>query len=77
MSTLALKSSIHKIIDNIENELLLQTQYDFLRMKEKSETGKLWSSLTQEQKNEVLNAFDESEDENNLIDSSAIFKLVK
>jgi hypothetical protein len=70
MGTIELKSSIHKIIDGIQSEQLLQTLYDFLKVKETSTPGKLWESLSQEQKNEVLLAFEESEDESNLIDRS-------
>lgn len=74
MSTIELKSNIHKIVETIQSEQLLQTLYDFLKSKEKSPPGKLWESLTEHQKNEVLLAYDESEDENNLIDSDEIFK---
>ena len=70
MGTIELKSSIHKIIDGIQSEQLLQTLYDFLKVKETSTPGKLWDSLSQEQKNELLLAFEESEDESNLIDRS-------
>jgi hypothetical protein len=74
MSTIELKSSIHKIVEAIQSEQLLQTLYDFLKSKEKNQPGELWESLTDEQKNEVLLAFKESDDENNLIDSDEIFK---
>lgn len=74
MSTIDLKSNIHKIVESIQSEQLLQTLYDFLKSKEKSHPGKLWESLTEQQKNEVLLAYNESEDENNLIGSDEIFK---
>ncbi|MBK8550019.1 MAG: hypothetical protein IPL53_02750 [Ignavibacteria bacterium] len=74
MSTTELKSNIHKIVETIQSEQLLQTLYDFLKSKEKSQSGKLWESLTDKQKNEVLLAYNESENENNLIDSDEIFK---
>lgn len=77
MGTIELKSSIHKIIDGIQSEQLLQTLYDFLKVKETSTPGKLWDSLSQEQKNELLLAFEESEDESNLIDRSEAFGKVK
>jgi len=74
MNTLKLKSNIHKIVETIQSEQLLQTLYDFLKSKEKNQSGKLWESLTDEQKSEVLLAYNESEDENILIDSDEIFK---
>jgi len=74
MNTSELKSNIHKTVDSIQNEQLLQTIYDFLKSKEKIKPGKIWESLTEEQKNEVLLAYKESENENNLLDSDELFK---
>ncbi len=74
MSTTELKSNIHQLIDSIQSEQLLQTLFDFLKSRENSETGKLWDSLTDEQKHEVLLAYEESEDDSNLIEAKTIFK---
>lgn len=74
MGTLELKSNIHKIVDGIQNEQLLQTLYNFLKASQSSKSGKLWNSLTEEQKQEVLLAFEESENEENLIDREQFFK---
>jgi hypothetical protein len=74
MGTIELKSNIHKIVDGIQNEQLLKTIYDFLKVRETAKPGVLWSSLTEEQKQEVLLAYDESEDESNLIDREKVFK---
>ena len=74
MGSAELKSNIHKIVDRIQNEQRLQTLYDFLKMRETNQTGQLWNSLTDEQKKEVLLAYEESEDENNLIDKDKVFK---
>jgi hypothetical protein len=74
MNTLELKSNIHKIVETIQNEQLLQTIYDFLNTNKNNESAKLWETLTDVQKNEVLLAYSESEDENNLIDGDDIFK---
>lgn len=74
MGTIDLKLNIHKIVDRIQNEQLLQTLYDFLKVKETNKPGRLWESLTEEQKKEVLLAYDEAEDENNLIDREKVFK---
>ncbi len=63
MNTLELKSNIHKIVEGIQNEQLLQTVYDFLKVRENTISGLLWDSLTDEQKNEVLLAFDEPDNE--------------
>jgi len=73
MTTIQLKASLHEVIDRIQNEELLQTIYDFLKSRENSESGKLWSALTKDQKSILLASFDESEDSNNLISNQDIF----
>jgi hypothetical protein len=77
MGTVELRSNIHKIVDGIQNEQLLETIYDFLKVRETDKPGQLWDALTMEQKKEVLLAYDESEDENNLIDREKVFKRTK
>jgi hypothetical protein len=71
-----LKSQLYKMVDKIEDEQLLRTIYSFLNERENSQEGRLWSSLTEEQRKEVLQAFDESEDEANLIDDADVWKEV-
>lgn len=77
MGTIDLRANIHKIVDGIQSEQLLQTLYDFLKVRETSKPGRLWDSLTEEQKKEVLLAYDESEDENNLVDREKVFRRPK
>lgn len=77
MSTLELKTNIHNIVDSIQNEQLLRTVYDFLKLKDNEQTGKIWDSLSDDEKSEVLLSYEESEDENNLLDISALFKKDK
>jgi len=74
MGAIELKSNIHKIVDKIQNEQFLQSLYDFLVIKEKSVEGKLWKSLTEAQKQEVLDAYDESEDDANLLEKDKLFE---
>lgn len=74
MSTIELKSNLHKILDKIENEQLLRAIYDFLRQRESSEEGQIWKTLTEEQKMEVYLSYEESNDDNNLIDWEDIKK---
>ncbi|TCL07966.1 hypothetical protein EV198_2405 [Roseivirga ehrenbergii] len=77
MGTIELKSNIHKIVDGIQNEHLLRVIYDFLKLKESEKSGGFWDSLTEEQKQEVLLAYDESEDDDNLIEREKVFKSKK
>ena len=73
MTSVELKSSIHKIVDQIESEQLLQTIYEFLKLRDKH-SSRAWDTLTDEQKQELLLSFEESEDEANLIEASKIFR---
>lgn len=73
METVKLKNNIHQIIDRIESQELLQSLYDFLKVRENSTTGSLWNSLSEEQKEEVLLSFEESEDDTNLIKRDELF----
>ncbi len=77
MGTIELKSNIHKIVDGIQNEHLLRVIYDFLKLKESEKSGGFWDTLTEEQKQEVLLAYDESEDDDNLIEREKVFKSKK
>jgi hypothetical protein len=77
MSTAELKSDIHKIVDGIQNEQLLRALYDFLKIRTTSKPGQLWNSLTEEQKKEVLSAYDESEDQDNLVERDQVYKKTK
>ncbi len=73
MNTIELKTNIHNIVDRIQSEQLLRTLYDFLKIREKDTAGSLWESLTETQKQEVLLAYEESDDDSNLIEREKIF----
>lgn len=74
MSTIELKSDLHKIVDKIENEQLLRAIYDFLKQGENEQEGQIWKTLTDEQKNEVYLSYKESQDDKNLIDWETVKK---
>lgn len=75
MGTVELKSNLHKLIDNIQSEQVLRTLYDFLNVRENN-PGELWQSLSEEQKQEVLLAYSESEEEDYLIDKEKVFNVL-
>jgi DNA-binding MarR family transcriptional regulator len=77
MGTIELKSNLHKIVDRIEDEQLLRAIYSFLEKRESSEDGRMWRQLTDKQKKEVLKAYEESDDDANLIDDEDIWKDLK
>ena len=77
MSTTEIKTSLHKIVDRIEDERLLRVIHDFLEVREKSAEGQLWKKLTPEQQKEVLQAYDDSENDSNLVDDEEVWKNLK
>ncbi|MFZ1809340.1 MAG: hypothetical protein WAU36_19055 [Cyclobacteriaceae bacterium] len=77
MSAIELKKNLHQIVDRIEDERLLRTIYSFLEIREKSTDGQMWNSLTESQKKEVLEIYEESENDSNLIDDSDVWEGLK
>ncbi len=74
MSTMELKSDLHKILDKIDNEQLLRTIYDFLKQRENEQEGHIWKTLTEEQRSEVYLSYKESHEDKNLIAWDALKK---
>ncbi|HYG01278.1 MAG TPA: hypothetical protein VD927_02480 [Chryseosolibacter sp.] len=74
MGTIELKAHIHKIVDKIQDEIFLRSIYDFLKVRENSKAGDLWATLSEEQQREVFLAYEESEDEKNLVPGDQVFK---
>ncbi len=67
MSTVELKKDFHDLIDSIDNEKLLSKFYALLKKKVSDEEGKLWKSLTKQEREEINKAIEESENPENLI----------
>lgn len=76
MSSTAIKSNFHKIIDKIENESLLKQFYQALLFSTNKE-GKLWNALTKKEQEELLASYEESLDEKNLIPLSEVKQKYK
>ncbi len=72
-----LKANLHKMVERIEDERLLHAIYSFLKVREHSEDGRLWNSLSKEQKDELLQAYDDSEDEANLREDEDVWDSLK
>jgi predicted HAD superfamily phosphohydrolase len=66
MGTVELKSSLLRILEKIEDEELLRTVYDFLKQSQNPEVGKIWESLSEDQRKEVYQSYKDSEDDDNL-----------
>lgn len=74
MKNLEIKSSIHELVDQIENERFLNVLYQLLKTQSGENTGKLWSALSSHQQEEVMKAFEESEAPYHLISKEKVFK---
>lgn len=72
MDKSTIKSDFHRLIDRIDNEELLSAFYLLLEKRSQQQRGKLWDSLTEEEKNELLSSYEESQDENNWISGDQI-----
>jgi hypothetical protein len=77
MNKTALKSNLHKLIDQIENQNLLEEYYNEIKgILEKSQDN-VWDKLTEDQKKEVLLSYEESESKKNLLVNETVMKKYK
>ncbi len=67
MNTLELKTNFHHLIDSIDNKQLLESIYHLIKAKSKAQRGDLWAGLNHDEKDELLQSFQESEVAENLI----------
>lgn len=66
------KEDFHKLIDSIENDQVLKSYYELIQKLNSSETGMLWESLTQTEKEELLISAEESKYTHNWICHSEV-----
>jgi hypothetical protein len=76
MSTVELKSHIIKLVEDSQNGELLETLLEILR-KKGSSSDDMWEDLTSAQKQEVLDNYEESENDENLVDKNKLFRYLK
>jgi len=77
MSAVELKLHIIKLVEEIQNEELLETLLEFLSKRKDSGGEDMWSDLTPDQKQEVLDAYEASENEENLVEKKDLFRFLK
>jgi len=70
---MSIKEDFHHLIDTIEDEQVLNGYYQLIKSNT-GEYGQLWNNLTEEQKAELLIAYDESFDPQNLISHEDVKK---
>jgi hypothetical protein len=69
-----IKEDFHHLIDTIEDEQLLIGYYQLVKQLSDNQDGRLWNSLSDEQKQELLIVYDESFDPANLISHAEVKK---
>lgn len=62
------REAFHKLIDEIGDEAVLQSYYQLISVLSEKKEGELWNGLSGEEKAELLVSYEESLDEENLID---------
>lgn len=71
------REQFHRLIDDIQDEESLKSYYTRIQRLQKVQSGDLWNSLTNEEKQELLIAYDESLDSGNLITHSQVKELYR
>jgi hypothetical protein len=62
-----IKDNFHHLIDSIEDEQLLERCYQLIQKINDDQNGHLWNSLSEDEKKNLLIAYEESFDSNNLL----------
>uniref|UniRef100_UPI00404803FA hypothetical protein n=1 Tax=Algoriphagus sp. TaxID=1872435 RepID=UPI00404803FA len=70
----SLKSSLNKLIAEIEDEEFLIALRDFLQFKKANSPGKLWNELPKENQKAIFLALEEAENPANLLSRLAFLK---
>jgi hypothetical protein len=77
MTLTELKSNLHNLIDQVESKNLLEEYYAELKRIVSSSKHKIWDTLSEEEKKEILMSYEESEDAKNLVDSDMVMEKYK
>jgi hypothetical protein len=77
MTTVILKTNIHKLIDTINNDTILSRFYELLSKTTSAKEGALWSRLSIEEQEELIEIEKESHHSKNIIAHSEIKKKHK
>jgi len=72
MNTFEIQNDFHSLIDSIDNDRVLLFFYNIMKKRAFDENGKLWKNLSEEEKAELLSAYDESKQFDDLIDFQTI-----
>jgi len=74
MNTIGLKNEFHALIDSINNESFLTKFYALMKKAKDAKQGQLWNALSPAEQEELLQAYEESLDHNQLISATELKK---
>lgn len=64
---MSVKEDFHQLIDSINDEETLESYYRLIEQINNAQAGEFWNELTEDQKADLLKAYEESFDQNQLI----------
>jgi hypothetical protein len=74
MTKTTIIKNINSLLESIEDKDMLESFYDLLENYKNSKSLNTWDKLNYEQKNKILEAYSESENENNLVPMDRVIK---
>ncbi|MBK7233175.1 MAG: hypothetical protein IPH93_13180 [Saprospiraceae bacterium] len=74
MTKTTIIKNINNLLEAIEDKEMLETIYELLENYRNSKTLKTWDKLNEAQKNKILAAYSESENDENLIPMDKVIK---
>lgn len=74
MTKNTLIKDINTLLESIEDLDKLEAIYELIEYYRNKKDTRTWNYLTQEQRDHILRAFDESENDDNLVPMNEVFK---
>lgn len=74
MTKTTIIKNINSLLESIEDKEMLESIYELIENYRNSSTLKTWDRLTIEQKNKILKAYSQSENEENLVPMNKVIK---
>lgn len=68
------REEFHKLIDTIEDDEVLKSSYKLVSVLIKKTEGELWSTLSSDERAELLLSYEESLDEKNLVEHNVVME---
>lgn len=76
MDTSTLKTDLHKVIDELDDQRLLEKFYQEV-VTLISSSKEIWNQLSKQQQQEVLKSYEESKNKENLVTHDAVMEKYK